>query len=110
MTETCPVTMSIGVWTSRICGKPVKRDGLCGLHASAAERRKANSEARQVKGAAADALDTGRRLARTRLIGFLEAWEKMNYSDLIYGVGAFPDEDAPRDLLVSDLRTILGIQ
>lgn len=35
--ETCPKEVWNG-WNHRTCGRPVKRLGLCGLHASAIER------------------------------------------------------------------------
>ena len=45
-----------------------------------------------------------------RIERFLEAWAKpKNHSDVIYGVGMFPDEDDTRDLLASDLRRVLDL-
>lgn len=41
-TERCPVD----VWNNyqaHTCGKPVKRDGLCGIHAAAKDRRERNA-------------------------------------------------------------------
>lgn len=32
-----------GGWSSARCGKPVKRNGMCGVHAAAVERRAKNS-------------------------------------------------------------------
>lgn len=35
----------------RDCGRPVKRDGLCGVHAAAKERREKNDAARRTRAA-----------------------------------------------------------
>lgn len=51
-TETCKVEKWDG-WRSRACGRPVKRDGMCGIHAGAKERgerqRRAKEEALEQK-------------------------------------------------------------
>ena len=45
----CPVWVPL--WPGSVsggnCGRPVKRDGLCGIHAAANERRAANAATRQ---------------------------------------------------------------
>lgn len=49
--EICPIRVCGDRWTaSHLCGKPVKSDGLCGVHAAAKRRRDA-----------ADAEDVARR-------------------------------------------------
>ena len=46
--QTCPEVVYSGGWgSSHKCGRPVKRDGLCGLHASAKERRERNDAERR---------------------------------------------------------------
>lgn len=40
--ERCPEEMWDG-WHGHICGKPVKRRGLCGVHAAAVERKERNA-------------------------------------------------------------------
>lgn len=37
---TCPEVI-MRDWSSSVCGKPVKRDGLCGVHANAKDKRAA---------------------------------------------------------------------
>lgn len=45
---TCPERISNGMWSGyRTCGRPVKMNGLCGLHASARERAKKKSNERE---------------------------------------------------------------
>lgn len=43
MSDLTPVCMQltypVGSFTGIVCGRPVKRDGMCGLHAAGAERR-----------------------------------------------------------------------
>lgn len=42
--STCPKTVYVDSWHSRVCGRPVKRDGLCDIHVAAAERARAGTE------------------------------------------------------------------
>lgn len=44
--ERCPVEQWEG-FTSWQCSRPVKRDGLCGIHAAAKERRQRNDQDRR---------------------------------------------------------------
>lgn len=45
--ETCPKPVyDHGGWRSHACGKPIKRRGLCGIHAAAEERVEKNNQAR----------------------------------------------------------------
>lgn len=62
--EHCPELVH-GDWHSSVCGRPVKRDGLCGIHARAKETRDATAARWQVRAAAAEAwrADTKARLA-----------------------------------------------
>jgi hypothetical protein len=56
--ETCPETVWSGdSWNGRRrpCGKPVKRDGLCGIHARSADLAKERERHRELEAAAADA-------------------------------------------------------
>jgi hypothetical protein len=47
MSDTCPMSVHSGsVWHPRTCGKPIKRDGMCGVHAAARDRRNANDAER----------------------------------------------------------------
>lgn len=44
-TEKCPEMVSQGMWDGVApCGRPVKRDGLCGIHARAKEQREAKAD------------------------------------------------------------------
>lgn len=46
ITDECQVQVWVG-YSSNPCGRPVKRDGKCGLHAAAAERRERNEAHRR---------------------------------------------------------------
>lgn len=63
--ETCPKESWDG-WRSFSCGRPVKRDGLCGVHAGAKDRVEKNAakraSSRAERAAVSEALVT--RLAR----------------------------------------------
>lgn len=48
MPEVCSEIVS-GDWSIRVCGKPAKRNGLCGRHATASEKREANHIAWKTK-------------------------------------------------------------
>jgi hypothetical protein len=78
----CPVEVWAGE-RKRPCGKPVKRDGLCGVHARAADHRKERDakvdadavlrkEAEEVATALTDALD----------LSFGHTWSGMVYFDV----------------------------
>ena len=56
-------------------------------------------------------VESGRVLTpEERIERFLEAWAvPRDKSDVIYGIGVFPDEDGTRDLLASDLRRLLDL-
>ena len=46
--ETCPVRLRGGsLLYPRVCGRPVKEDGLCGVHLEARARRDRNADARR---------------------------------------------------------------
>ena len=44
-TPTCKRSVSIDSWHSRACGRPVKKDGLCGIHVAVVERRAVKRQA-----------------------------------------------------------------
>lgn len=70
--ETCPADVyTQGAWTPHICGKPVKRRGLCGIHAGAQERIEKNDRAR-VEGKARSQLIVDR-LAKHGVYAFATA-------------------------------------
>ena len=55
--EKCPERVhSPGTFSSHRCDRPVKRDGLCGIHAAAADKRARAAEEYQRKAAARDAV------------------------------------------------------
>ena len=53
--ETCPVDIWDG-WHSHPCRRPIKRNGKCGLHAAADERRERNEADRKAKARERDRL------------------------------------------------------
>lgn len=56
MTDTCPETVSnVNGFHFRECGRPVKRNGLCGIHA-ASKKRERNDAARLERKAAAQVI------------------------------------------------------
>ncbi len=57
MGDTCPALVaSHGGWRHNPCGRPIKRDGLCGIHAAAKEKMRANDEAAQARTAEAQVI------------------------------------------------------
>jgi hypothetical protein len=59
----------VGEWARRPCGRPVKADGLCGIHLAAKTRRAAND----VKRAEARAAERKRRATAERVAEHLAA-------------------------------------
>lgn len=55
--EKCPVNVSDSArgWHPFPCNRPIKRDGMCGIHAAAVDRRQANATARAERTKARDA-------------------------------------------------------
>lgn len=55
--EGCPAIIShVGGWGSHRCAKPIKRDGLCGVHAAAKDKRERNDAERAEKERSREAL------------------------------------------------------
>lgn len=59
--ERCQVLVPDGgrMVTVHVCGRPVKRDGMCGVHAAAKERAAANESAWRIRGQEDRALEEG---------------------------------------------------
>jgi hypothetical protein len=63
-TPRCPEITWSG-YQSYVCGRPIKRNGKCGIHAAAAERRERNDRERDEK-------ERADRAVRNELLQFME--------------------------------------
>ena len=81
--ETCPVE-TWDMWSRRTCGRPVKRDGMCGLHAAARERKARNDEARAAaRREAEDAAERDRVRLSKHGVGYQHRFTAAEVADIL---------------------------